>query len=330
MAIAPYGGGNTVAYQTHFILYVEDQETSTSMYEAILACGPRLHVPGMTEFDLPGGAVLGLMPAEGIRRLLGPKLPGPAAGAGTPRAEVYILGTEPAAMLDRALGAGARLLSPVSERDWGHRAGYCIDPDGHVLAFAEEICICDRALPQDPVATKRLLLRPFVSDDVEDVCRLAGDRQIADTTAAIPHPYEPRMAEDWIAGHEEQRLRGITLNWAVTLADGGDLVGATSLMNVDRETGLAELGYWVGRSFWGRGYCTEAARAVLAHGFDIIGLERIHAHHMSRNPASGAVLEKIGMIHEGAMRRHMPRWGVLEDIELYGILCTDYEREAQG
>lgn len=318
-----------MAYRVHFILYVEDQEASASMYESILACAPRLHVPGMTEFELPGGAVLGLMPAEGIKRLLAPELPDPAAGGGAPRAELYIVGTEPGVMLDRATGAGARLISPVSERDWGHRVGYCIDPDGHVLAFAEEVGIHDRALPQSPVETERLVLRPFASSDAADVFRLAGDRAIADTTAAIPHPYEPWMADEWIVGHDEERVRGVNLTWAVTLREGGDLVGAVSLMNVDRKTGLAELGYWVGKPFWGRGFCSEAARAVVTHGFDVINLERIHAHHMSRNPPSGAVLEKIGMIREGAMRRHMPKWGVLEDIELYGILRTDYERQEE-
>jgi len=315
-----------VVYQAHFILYVDDQDSSTEMYEAILAHRPRLDVPGMTEFDLPGGAVLGLMPGAGIRQLLGPELPDPAAGAGTPRAELYLLGTEAAAMLDRALGAGARLLSPVSERNWGHRVGYCIDRDGHVVAFAEEIGIKDTALLQDPITTDRLVLRGFTPADSADLCRFAGDRAIADTTAAIPHPYEPHMADEWIACHEELRQRGVSLTWAVTRADDGGLVGAVSLMGIDREAGLAELGYWIGRPFWDRGYCTEAARAVVAHAFDVIGLERVHAHHMSRNSASGAVLEKIGMIREGALRRHMYRWGVLEDIEVYGILRTDFER----
>ncbi len=122
--------------QSHFILYVADQEQSTSFYSQALAITPRLQVPGMTELELPGGAVLGLMPVSGIRRLLGDVLPDPAAAAGVPRAELYLLVEHPELCHRRALAAGARELSPVLARDWGHRAGYCLDDDGHVLAFA--------------------------------------------------------------------------------------------------------------------------------------------------------------------------------------------------
>lgn len=120
----------------HFILYVSDQTRSTAFYSAVLGQEPRLHVPGMTEFTLPGGAVLGLMPEAGIERLLGPSLPSPSLGRGVPRAELYLVVAEPATYQARALAAGARELSRLALRSWGHRAGYCLDPDGHVLAFA--------------------------------------------------------------------------------------------------------------------------------------------------------------------------------------------------
>jgi uncharacterized protein len=120
----------------HFILYVADQERSTVFYTAALGIAPRLHVPGMTEFVLPGGAILGLMPESGIRRLLGDVLPDPATANGIPRAELYLVGHEPAACHARALAAGARELSPFLLRDWGDVAAYSLDPDGHVLAFA--------------------------------------------------------------------------------------------------------------------------------------------------------------------------------------------------
>jgi len=119
----------------HLILYVRDQERARAFYEATLGFAPRLHVPGMTEFELTGGAVLGLMPEAGIRRLL-PTLPDPAAARGVPRAEAYLVVASPSAALARALAAGATELSPVAPRDWGDDAGYCLGPDGHVLAFA--------------------------------------------------------------------------------------------------------------------------------------------------------------------------------------------------
>lgn len=123
---------------SHFILYVADQERSTAFYTAALGFGPRLNVPGMSEFALPGGGVLGLMPERGIRALLGLSEPLPSHAGSPPRCELYLVVGDPAAWHARALGAGARELSPPSLRGWGHVAAYAADPDGHVLAFACE------------------------------------------------------------------------------------------------------------------------------------------------------------------------------------------------
>lgn len=116
----------------HVILYVADQDHSRAFYEAVLGRPPRLHVPGMTEFELEGG-VLGLMPEAGIQRLL----PGLHVGdARTARAELYLRVADPEAQLGKAVAAGAEELAPVEERSWGDRVGYVRDPDGHVVAFA--------------------------------------------------------------------------------------------------------------------------------------------------------------------------------------------------
>lgn len=125
--------------RAHFILYVKEQARSRTFYEAALGVAPSLDVPGMTEFPLPGGAVLGLMPEAGIRRLLGAALAGLSPVQGGPKAEIYLLVEEPEKAHARAVAAGGRPLSPFGPRDWGHAAGYCLDPDGHVVAFAREL-----------------------------------------------------------------------------------------------------------------------------------------------------------------------------------------------
>lgn len=120
-----------------FVFYVEDQKKSARFYEAVLAKAPALDVPGMTQFDLGDGTQLGLMPSVGIKQLLGDKLPDPSQAQGVPRAELYLIVTDAEGYHRRALDNGAVELSPMQERDWGDRAGYCLDSDGHVLAFAE-------------------------------------------------------------------------------------------------------------------------------------------------------------------------------------------------
>ncbi len=124
--------------KAHFILYVADQARAAAFYRAALGVEPTLDVPGMTEFALADGAVLGLMPEAGIRRLLGDALRDPALGRGLPRAELYLVVDDPAAYHARALAAGARELAPLAARDWGHDVAYGEDPDGHVIAFARE------------------------------------------------------------------------------------------------------------------------------------------------------------------------------------------------
>ncbi len=125
-----------MTHASHFILYVKDQHRSTAFYSRVLDLQPRLNVPRMTEFALLGGGVLGLMPESAIARLLGHRLDAPAVASGGLRAELYLVVDDPAPFHARALAAGAHELSPLLLRDWGHRAAYSEDADGHVLAFA--------------------------------------------------------------------------------------------------------------------------------------------------------------------------------------------------
>lgn len=177
---------------------------------------------------------------------------------------------------------------------------------------------------QPTLHTERLILRPFRLDDAPAVQRLAGDRAIASTTANIPHPYDDGLAEQWISTHAARYNAGECVNFAITLRESGELIGAIGL-EINRDHARAELGYWVGVPYWNQGYCTEAARAVVRYGFAGLRLNRIHAIHFSRNPASGKVMQKIGMRHEGKLRQHISRWGVFEDVECYGMLREEHD-----
>lgn len=119
--------------QVHFILYVRNQAASRDFYEQLLGRSPRLDVPGITEFELGGGAVLGLMPEDGIEKLL-PIQTSPA----TPRCELYLVFDDLTPVLERGLAAGGRLLSAAEVRSWGARVAYLLDPDQHVVALADE------------------------------------------------------------------------------------------------------------------------------------------------------------------------------------------------
>ena len=154
--------------------------------------------------------------------------------------------------------------------------------------------------------------------------RLAGAWNIADTTLHVPHPYPDGFAEQWISRHAPalEAEEGITL--AITVRDQDALCGAIGL-HLNRMHSNAELGYWVGVPFWNLGLCTEAARAMLEYAFAELELHRVHASHLTRNPASGRVMQKLGMQHEGRLRGHIRKWGVFEDLEKYGILRSEWD-----
>ncbi len=180
-------------------------------------------------------------------------------------------------------------------------------------------------LPAQPsLRTERLHLRPYRMEDAPAVQHLAGHRQVFETTLRIPHPYELSMAEEWLATHPEQYAQGKSAQFAICLRDGQQLIGAIGL-EFHSEYPRAELGYWVGVEFWGQGYCTEAARAVLEYGFAQRGLRRIYATHFGTNPASGRVMQKVGMSHEGTLRQHLVKEGRFEDLAYYGILAEEWQ-----
>lgn len=174
------------------------------------------------------------------------------------------------------------------------------------------------ALPT--LRTDRLCLRPLEPGDAPRVQELAAAREIAEMTLRIPHPYEDGMAEAWIA--EIAEAAGERVVFAVTTESDG-LIGAAG-MDLEPAHRRAELGYWIGVPYWNRGFATEAARVVIDYGFRDLDLRRIYATVFPRNPASGRVLEKIGMTCEGRLRKHVRKWDVQEDVEYFGVLATEW------
>ncbi len=179
-------------------------------------------------------------------------------------------------------------------------------------------------IEQPEIRTERLIMRHFSLEDVDEVTNLVGEREIASSTMNIPHPYDKSIAEKWIRSHERSLVRDEGVSFAVTLLNSGRLVGSIGL-GIEREFQRAELGYWIGKPFWNQGYATEASGAVIEFGFGTLGLNRIFASHLVRNPGSGRVMEKNGMRFEGCLRQHIVKWGNFEDLNYYAILKEDFQ-----
>lgn len=125
--------------KTHIILYVQDQQRSTNLYTELLQDQPILNVPGMTEFQLSENLVLGLMPNDGIAKIITPSMPHPSTGIGIPKCELYLYVSQIDELFLSCQKLPFQLISPLLDRNWGDRAFYLADHDGHIIAFAEKL-----------------------------------------------------------------------------------------------------------------------------------------------------------------------------------------------
>lgn len=150
------------------------------------------------------------------------------------------------------------------------------------------------------VRTTRLLLRPGWSQDAPALFEAIGDERIVRNLATAPWPYRPGDAEAWLATERKASEPSLL---AFLCTDGApELIGAVGFGR--RPAGALEFGYWIARRHWGRGYATEAGRAVLATARHGLRLKRLDAGHFLDNPASGRVLEKLGFKPTGTIVRH--------------------------
>jgi RimJ/RimL family protein N-acetyltransferase len=175
----------------------------------------------------------------------------------------------------------------------------------------------------EPIETKRLRLRAFTMADAPRVAEICAEREIAANTRTVPHPYTIEHATGWLKTLSDGTApKGVV--FAITLKDSGLIVGAMGL-GVDTNHDHAELGYWIDKAHWNKGIASEAVPAVLRYGFEVLKLHRIHAHYLARNPASGKVMIKAGMVYEGTMRQHVKKWGVYEDTVHYAALASEWK-----
>ena len=173
------------------------------------------------------------------------------------------------------------------------------------------------------LTTERLILRPMRMEDAEAVTRWVSDRRVAEMTTLIPHPYSLADALGWLERVTSYDSKNIHQVFAITLREGGELIGCIGLHG-DEDAPWAEFGYWLGVPFWGNGYATEALSEILRFGFEDRGLRRIEACHFAHNPASGRVMQKAGLVHEGTQKLRCQRDKQLFDRVNYGLIDEDW------
>lgn len=179
-----------------------------------------------------------------------------------------------------------------------------------IMAYSEEARI---------IGTDRLLLRLFKESDAPEVTRLCNNYNIYKNTLYLPYLYYKEDALIWIKDHFENFEEERSFEFAITDKLTGKLYGAIALSNQSKFSN-GELAYWIGEEYWGNGYATEAAEAVLEFAFAEKGYHKVFARYFHTNPASGRIMEKIGMKKEGTLKEHLKKDDEYIDLIFFGIL----------
>jgi [ribosomal protein S5]-alanine N-acetyltransferase len=172
--------------------------------------------------------------------------------------------------------------------------------------------------------TDRLNLQPFKKEDAIRIRDLANNIELA-SILGLPHPYKLKYAEDWIAIQPEQIKDGVEYPLTIESKEFNEIIG-TITIRIDKSNNKGELGYWIGKDYWGYGFATEAVNKIIEFGFNQLKLNKIWASAISRNIASKVVLEKAGLQKEGTLRQNKLLQNVYEDVDVYGLLQIEYNQ----
>lgn len=166
--------------------------------------------------------------------------------------------------------------------------------------------------------TQRLHLSPLAYSDAEQLHRLFRDPEIYTHNLNLPEPFDQAGAEAWITNlPEEFKI------FAIRRIGRNPLIGVTGLL-VNKGSKIAEYGCWISVPFRGKGFGSEASKALFRYGFTDLGLTRIYTSLISQNKYSIKILKKLGMHYEGCLRQHVQYWGHHEDLHIHGILREQY------
>jgi 8-oxo-dGTP diphosphatase len=174
------------------------------------------------------------------------------------------------------------------------------------------------ALPDFPLRTERLSLRPLRAEDAEVLHQLVNDWEVVRMLSRFPFPYPRVLTDEWIASTAKQMIEGTAYHLAITGDEGGQemLIGCVGL-RLDEEPRVADLGYWVGRRFWGHGVATEATSRAASWALANLPIDRLRAKVSVDNAASAAVLRRIGFRETGTGSEEFLARGSAHPVQIF-------------
>ena len=177
--------------------------------------------------------------------------------------------------------------------------------------------------------TARLLIRPLLESDLAAVFACYDHPDVGRYCAPVRWP-DMDHALTWFNRRAGDIAAGVTKQFVIVLKETGNIIGTCVLFRIDTTHGGAEIGYALGRDFWGAGYAAEAITALINHAFEVLRLHRLNAVVDPRNLASAKVLLKVGFQHEGTLRQSYLDAGEYTDSALYGLLVSEWQNSPVG
>lgn len=177
---------------------------------------------------------------------------------------------------------------------------------------------------------ENIVLRLPQATDAPQLASIANDWEVAKGTLNLPYPYTLTDAEDFLDHLQARQPDDPQQTFAIARRSDNLLIGMCGIGTEARHE-RAEIGYWIGKAYWGNGYATQAARCLIAYGFSEQGLNRIDAQYFTDNPASRRVMEKAGMTYEGTLRQALIRendhlnYRAHKDIGICAILRDEWQ-----
>ena len=178
------------------------------------------------------------------------------------------------------------------------------------------------------LTTERLILSRPVEGDMQHIIHyLDSDKVYSENTANIPYPYKEEDVEFLIHEVVDKGFENETdFVFAIRNKENGLIMGLIGIHHWDKANQKAEIGYWLGKEFWNKGYVTEAMAEVLAFGFKVLNLNKMFANFFPHNPASGRVMEKSGMKQEAVLKQEIYKNGKFLDFVRYSILKENFKK----
>lgn len=168
------------------------------------------------------------------------------------------------------------------------------------------------------IETKKLFLTELKAEDIPEIVKYASNKNISNFTQNIPFPYSEKDAVFWINMANQGFENGHQYTFAIRTKERNNFIGGIGL-NIERKYKRAEIGYWIAKPFWGKGYATEATKSIIEFGFKNLDLNKFTSSYLAKNPASGKVMENSGMKKEGELKEHIFKNSEYHDLILYGL-----------